>query len=319
MSQSLTMTVVSFALALVLGYPFVALLRRYRLGKQVRIEGPATHLVKVGTPTLGGLLFVGVTVFVTLASNFVGRYSIALPLGVLVACALLGAVDDRLTLVGKGDEGISARTKFALLTLIALAASYVLVVVLGIDYVFFPSVVSRFNLGLWAIPLATLAIVGTANAVNLTDGLDSLVGMTAIVAFAAYGLIAYLQRQQYLVTFCFTLVGAVVAFLWFNAHPAQVFMGDTGSLALGATLAVVALMTGHVLLLPIIGFVFVAEALSVVLQVGYFKLTGGKRLFKMAPLHHHFELLGWSETQVALRLTLISMLAGVFGVALALL
>ena len=138
------------------------------------------------------------------------------------------------------------------------------------------------------------------------------------MAFGAYGIIAFLQEQSFLATFSFTIVGAIMGFLWFNAHPAQVFMGDTGSLALGATLAVVAMMTGHWLLLPLVGIVFVAEVLSVILQVSYFKLTGGKRLLRMSPLHHHFELLGWSEPQVTLRFWLAGMVAAMLGVALAL-
>jgi phospho-N-acetylmuramoyl-pentapeptide-transferase len=163
-----------------------------------------------------------------------------------------------------------------------------------------------------------VTIVGTANAVNLTDGLDTLAGGTAALAFAAYGIIAFLQDQSFLATFSFTVVGATLGFLWFNAHPAQVFMGDTGSLALGAALAVVAMMTGHWLLLPLIGIVFVAEALSVILQVAYFKLSSGKRIFLMSPLHHHFELLGWSEPQVTMRFWLAGMVAAMAGIALAL-
>src|SRR6266542_1204661 len=174
------------------------------------------------------------------------------------------------------------------------------------------------------LPMAVMAlttllvIMCTAHAVNLTDGLDSLAGHTAAVAYAAYGIIAAQYGQIYLVTFCFTVAGALLAFLWFNAHPAEIFMGDTGSLALGATLAIVAMMLGQVLLLLFIGLVFVAEALSVMLQVLFFKLTGGRRLFRMAPLHHHFEMMGWSETQVAQRFWLISMVSGLLGVALAL-
>ena len=160
--------------------------------------------------------------------------------------------------------------------------------------------------------------MGSAHAVNLTDGLDGLAGHTAAVAYVAYGIIASLQGQIYLVTFCFTVAGALLAFLWFNAYPAEVFMGDAGALALGATLAVVALMLGQVLLLPIVGFVFVAVTVSVMLQVGYFKLTGGKRLFRMAPLHNHFEMMGWSQMQVAQRFWLVSMVTGLLGVALAL-
>ena len=189
---------------------------------------------------------------------------------------------------------------------------------LGIDFLYLPGVKSPFEIGWLVIPLSVLAIMGTAHAVNLTDGLDSLAGHTAAVAYAAYGIIAAQYGQIYLVTFCFTVAGSLLAFLWFNAHPAEVFMGDTGSLALGATLAIVAMMLGQVLLLLFIGFVFVAEAVSVMLQVVFFKLTGGRRLFRMAPLHHHFEMMGWSETQVAQRFWLVSMVSGLLGVALAL-
>jgi len=188
---------------------------------------------------------------------------------------------------------------------------------LGLDTLYFPRL-GELKVGVLFALIAALAVASSAHAVNLTDGLDGLAGGTAAVAFACYGIIAYLQHQAYLVTFCFTMVGAILAFLWYNAHPAQVFMGDVGSLTLGATLAVVALMTGHILLLPIIGAIFVVEALSVIAQVAYFKLTHGRRLFKMAPLHHHFELLGWSETQITQRFWLISMLAGMVGIALAL-
>jgi phospho-N-acetylmuramoyl-pentapeptide-transferase len=162
-----------------------------------------------------------------------------------------------------------------------------------------------------------LFISGFANAVNLTDGLDSLAGGTAAVAFVAYGIIAYLQGQVHVVTFCFMMAGAILGFLWYNAHPAEVFMGDTGSLAIGAALATAAFMTGQWLLLPIVGIVFVAETLSVMMQVSYFKWTGGKRIFRMTPIHLHFELLGWSETQITLRFWLIGMAAGLLGVALA--
>ncbi len=325
MALSLTFGVIACLVALAAGYPFVRFLRRRGLGKKVRVEGPSSHIEKTGTPTMGGLLICGTVLLLTSLLTFtfystVGR-SILLPLFVLVSCAVLGAIDDRMTIQGVGSEGLSVKTKFAWLFAIGLIAALALwhPQVLGVDYVFLPTVKQQLYVPAYLyIPLAVFAIVGTANAVNFTDGLDSLAGWTAFVAFAAFGVIAYLYEQYYLVTFCFTVAGAVAAFLWFNAHPAQVFMGDTGSLALGATLAVVALMVGQVVLLPIIGIVFVAEALSVILQVGYYKLTGGKRLFKMAPLHHHFELSGWSETHVTQRFWLVSVLAAMLGVALAL-
>jgi len=161
-------------------------------------------------------------------------------------------------------------------------------------------------------------IVGTSNAVNFTDGLDGLAGIISASAFAAYGVIAYLQGQIFLVQMCFILVGACFAFLWYNAHPAQLFMGDTGSLALGATLGTVAIMTGQWLLLPLIAIVPVAEMMSVILQVTYFRLTRGQRLFRMSPLHHHFELGGWSETQIVQRFWLVGLLSAMAGIALAL-
>src|SRR4051812_45603773 len=274
---------------------------------------------------MGGLLVTGVVLVLTLILTLIlypgtGR-SILLPMAVMALTTLLGWYDDRLTLVGRKGEGLKATTKFALLGIIALVAALVLwdrPTGLGIDFVYLPGVKAPFVIGFWVIPLALLAVMGTSHAVNLTDGLDSLAGHTAAVAYAAYGIIAAQYGQIYLVTFCFTVAGALLAFLWFNAHPAEVFMGDTGSLALGATLAIVAMMLGQVLLLLVIGFVFVAEALSVMLQVVFFKLTGGRRLFRMAPLHHHFEMMGWSETQVAQRFWPISMVSGLLGVALAL-
>jgi phospho-N-acetylmuramoyl-pentapeptide-transferase len=325
MSLSLTFGVLSCIVALVAGYPFVRFLRRRGLGKKVQIELPTSHIEKTGTPTMGGLLICGTVLLVTAILNFtvytnVGR-SILLPLFVLVSCAILGAVDDRMTLEGGGGEGLRARFKFGWQFAIAIPAALALwhPQLLGIDFIYFPGVRDQFHAPAWLfLSLAIVAIVGSANAVNLTDGLDSLAGTTTFIAFATYGIIAYQYEQYYLVTFCFTVAGAVAAFLWFNAHPAQVFMGDTGSLALGATLAVVALMVGQIMLLPIIGFVFVAEALSVILQVGYYKLTKGKRLFRMSPLHLHFQLMGWSETHVTQRFWLISVLFAMFGVALAL-
>ena len=325
MATALSMGAMAFLITLVLGYPYLNYLRRAGLGKKVRIEGPSTHMEKTGTPTMGGLLVTAVVLSLTVCLTLIlyrdsGR-SILLPMAVLGSTTVLGWYDDRMTLVGRKGEGLRARTKFALLGLIALAASIILWDQpngLGINYIFVPGVRDRIVIGGGVIVLSLVAIMGAAHAVNLTDGLDSLAGHTAAVAYIAYGVIALLYNQIYLVTFCFTVAGALFGFLWFNAHPAEVFMGDSGSLALGATLAVVAMMLGQVLLLLFIGFVFVAEAVSVILQVLYFKLSGGRRLFYMAPLHHHFEMMGWSETQVAQRFWLISMVSGLLGVALAL-
>ena len=325
MALSLVAGVLSCLLALFAGYPFVRVLRLYGVGKAIQVELPMSHTAKAGTPTMGGLLICGTVVFVTalviaMVHVAAGR-SILLPLSALVSSAILGAVDDRMTLLGRKGSGLSERSKLAWSLVIGIGAAVALwhPGLLGVDFVFLPTVPEPLHLPVWLyVPLAVVAIVGSSHAVNLTDGLDSLAGWTAFFAFAAFGVIAYLYEQYYLVTFCFTVAGAVAAFLWFNAYPALVFMGDTGALALGATLAVVALMLGQVVLLPIVGAVFVAEAGSVMLQRAYYKATHGKRLFRMAPVHLHFQLLGWSETQVTQRFWLVSILAAMLGVALAL-
>ena len=317
LALSLALSGVAFVITVGIGKPYIAWLRRHKIGKQIRLEGPEGHLTKLGTPTMGGFMITVPVILLTLLFNLAGRLSMLLPLGVLIGTAVLGAIDDGLSLVTTGRGGMTARFKMAWLLLFSLAAALVLHFPLGLRSIYIPFL-GKFEIGHWYLPIAVLAIAGTANAVNLTDGLDTLAGGTAAVAFTAYGIIAFLQGQIQVVTFCFTMVGAILGFLWYNAHPAQVFMGDTGSLALGAALATAAFMTGQWLLLPVIGIVFVAEALSVILQVAYFKLKKGKRLLRMAPLHHHFELIGWSETQITMRFWLISMMAGLLGIALAL-
>lgn len=314
---SLALSGVAFVVALIFGKPYIAFLRRNGIGKQIRIDGPEGHQVKTGTPTMGGVIFTGTTIVLTLLFNVYGRMSMLLPLMVLICCSVLGGIDDKLNLVGGSREGITGRFKMAWLVLFATATALVLYFPLGLRSAYLPWV-GKVDIGLIYIPIAVFFIVGMANAVNLTDGLDTLAGGTAAVAFVAFGIIAFLQGQVQVVTFCFMMTGGLLGFLWYNAHPAQVFMGDTGSLALGASLATAAFMTGQWLLLPIVGVVFVAVALSVMLQVAYFKLTKGKRIFRMTPLHHHFELLGWSETQITLRFWLVGMMAGLLGVALAL-
>jgi phospho-N-acetylmuramoyl-pentapeptide-transferase len=200
---------------------------------------------------------------------------------------------------------------------LSLPIAYILKYILDVPDLYLPGVFREIQLGVFYIPVAAFMIVGFANAVNLTDGMDGLAGLISATCFATFGGIALGQGQLYIAQFCFILVGAVFGFLWFNVHPAKLFMGDTGSLALGATLAVVALMTGHWILLPIVAVIPVSETLSVIIQVGYFKLTGGQRIFKMAPIHLHFELLGWSETQIVQRFWLVSLLFAMIGIGLA--
>ena len=324
-SMALALAGFSFMLTVIWGPPLLRVLRHFRVGKAIRVEGPERHFTKLGTPTMGGVMIILPVAFITIllnASSLIGvtvlGRSVILPLGVLIAYAILGAVDDWEGLRGRRRGlGMRARTKFLIQVLFALVAAIGLRYFLEVDDLYLPGVKEEVEIGNWYIPVAVFLIVGFSNAVNLTDGLDGLAGLISATAFATYGGIAIMQGQVFLARFCFTLVGALFGFLWFNVHPAQLFMGDTGSLSLGATLAVVALMTSQWALLPLIAVIPLSTALSVILQVSYFKITGGRRLFKMAPLHHHFELSGWSETQVVQRFWLISLLFAMIGVALA--
>jgi len=302
-------------------------MRRLRLGKQIRIDGPATHAAKMGTPAMGGILIIGWTLLVSFVVNIVQiiqaletAESVVIPLGVLVAYSILGGIDDYQGFRYRPGEGMKARVKIWIQLTISLVAA-VLIYWLVNDrqgLLAVPTVGTMIDIGIIYIPIAVILITASANAVNLTDGLDGLAGLISATAFVAYGLIAYLQDQQFLVVFSFIIVGATFGFLWYNAKPAQMFMGDVGAQALGAALGVLALMTNQWLIFPIILAIPVATEASTTLQVLYFKATGGKRLFKMAPLHHHFELIGWSETQIVQRWWLISMLAAMLGIALAL-
>lgn len=333
MAYPLALGAITFFLAVIWGRPLINWLIRNEMGKKIRVEEPGAHQLKMGTPTMGGLMVIIPVVVITgalnianlLGFNFIGQ-SVLIPLSTLVSFGLLGLIDDLEGIRGKRakGEGIMARTKASWQVILALIIA--LIMHFGpteLRSVAIPGITDRIEIGLLWVPVAALIIVFTSNAVNLTDGLDGLAGSLAAVAFACFGVIAYLQGQVWLAAFCLTMVGALLAFLWFNAHPAELFMGDVGSLAIGATLAVVALMTGQWLLLPIVGLMFFAEAGSVMVQVSWFKFTKrrygqGRRIFKMSPLHYHFELKGWSETQVMQRFFLCGILAGMLGVALAL-
>lgn len=321
MAVSLAISALAFMTTIIIGRPIITYLRLKKVGKKVRLE-LEKHQGKAGTPTMGGIMICLSVVVITLVFNTVGRLSMLLPVTVLIAAGVLGAIDDRMNLVGGKQSGMTARFKFAWLSVFGWLAALVLHLPepfgLALHHMYIPFF-GRFDIGWVYVPIAAFSIIGMANAVNLTDGLDTLAAGTAAIAFCAYGIIAYRQGQVGVVAFCFTMVGSLAGFLWFNAHPAQVIMGDTGALAIGAALATAAFMTGQWLLLPVVGAVFVAETVSVMIQVSYFKMTKGKRIFKMTPLHHHFELLGWSETQVTMRFWIAGMMAGLLGVALALL
>ncbi|MBP8997489.1 MAG: phospho-N-acetylmuramoyl-pentapeptide-transferase [Anaerolineaceae bacterium] len=325
-SLVLALSGLGFILSVIWGGPLLRVLKHFKLGKIIRVEGPESHITKMGTPTMGGIVIIGTVALITillnaaqiLGLNLLGR-SVLLPLSVMLAYGLLGAVDDWEGIRGpRRGLGMRARTKFILQVILAVITAFILKNTLNVPDMLWPGLNMEINLGVWYIPLATFIIVAMSNAVNFTDGLDGLAGLICATAFAAYGAVAIMQGNTFVARFCFTLVGALFGFLWFNVHPAMMIMGDTGSLSLGAVLGVIALMTGQWILLPVIAIIPVSEAVSVVLQIVYFRLTKGKRLFKMAPLHHHFELLGWSETQIVQRFWLIGLLGAILGMALAL-
>jgi len=330
---ALTLGGFTFLLTVIWGGPFVEILRRLKIGQNIRVDAPEWHGTKQGTPTMGGLLILIPVLLITLGLNIanlirpssasqVTGASILLPLFILVGYGTLGGIDDWLKLRSKG-EGISARAKLiGQIGLAGIAAIFMSLVNGGFQFaneLYIPVMGLRITLSpVIYIPIVIFYIISWSNAVNITDGLDGLAGTITASAFAAYGIIAFLQGQIFLVQFCFIMVGACFAFLWYNAVPAQLFMGDTGALALGAALGTIALMTGQWLLLPIIAIVPLAEILSVVLQILYFRWSGGQKLFRRSPLHFHFEMGGWSETQVVQRFWLVGILAAMIGIALAL-
>jgi phospho-N-acetylmuramoyl-pentapeptide-transferase len=330
----------AFFITVLLGPSLIAALKHYKIGKIIRIDGPQSHMTKMGTPTMGGILFVGGTsiliglmylytrVAARVTEDFAGVVlvgtSLAVPVFVMIAFAIFGGIDDYMGVQGvRRGEGMRGRTKALIQTFIATVAALVMYFGLGISKVGIPGVAEPLDLGVLWIGFAIFIIHATANSVNLTDGLDGLAAMISLICYAAYGVISYLQGQSFLSMLCFVMVGSLLGFLWFNVHPARMFMGGVGSEALGATLGVIALMSNQWLLLPIIAIVPVSEALSVMIQVSYFKrtkrLTGeGKRFFKMSPLHNHFVQLGWSEPQIVMRFWLIGIIAAMVGVGLAL-
>ncbi|HET7010107.1 MAG TPA: phospho-N-acetylmuramoyl-pentapeptide-transferase, partial [Anaerolineales bacterium] len=253
-AMALSLGGITFLLAVIWGGPLIQVLRRLGIGKKIRIEGPERHITKLGTPTMGGWLIVISVLAVTIVLNLVslltdldvlGR-SVLLPTLVMLSYAILGAVDDWLGVKGmRRGEGLRARTQLFWQVVLAVGAAIGLKYGLQAPELYLPNYPEGISLGLWYIPIAAFVIVGATNAVNFTDGLDGLAGLIAATAFAAFGAIAVLQNQIFLVRFCFTVVGATFAFLWYNAHPAEMFMGGTGSLSLGATLGVVSLMTGQ--------------------------------------------------------------------------
>jgi phospho-N-acetylmuramoyl-pentapeptide-transferase len=306
----------AFALVVILMPPYIRLARHLGFAKQIREEGPQGHMVKWGTPTMGGLLLIVVVLATYLLLRWPPQRGIIAPLATLALVGLLGAVDDWLN--ARTGEGISAKQKLLWQTVVAVFVAWQIQSTYAISGIRVPFVGDVFIEPWVYVPFAAFAIVASSNAVNITDGLDGLAGGTLAFAFVCFMIIALLNvpPQPNIAFLSALIIGALLGYLWFNAHPAQVFMGDSGSLAFGAALAVIALITGQILVLPLIGLVFVIETVSDIIQIGYYKLSHGKRVFRMAPLHHHFELLGWDEVKITLRFWIVGILAGLLGVTL---
>ena len=329
-------TITAMSISFFLGPPVIRKLIQYKIGQSVRDDGPQTHLVKAGTPTMGGaLILLSISMTTLLWADLTNHY-VWVVLFVILGFGVIGWVDDYRKVVYRNPKGLSARAKFFWQSVIGLVAAGFLAyqgqtVPALTEFIvpFFKMV--KYPMGtIGFVILSYLVIVGTSNAVNLTDGLDGLAAMPSVLVGGALGIFAYVAgnfvfsdylRLPYipgageLVVLCAALVGAGLGFLWFNAYPAEVFMGDVGALAIGAGIGTIAVIVRQEIVLFVMGGIFVAETVSVILQVTYFKLTGGKRIFRMAPLHHHFELKGWKENQVVVRFWIITILLVLAGLS----
>ena len=320
MQEAMWAACLALVVTLLAGKPILSELRRRRLGDSYSGEEPDAYASKAGTPTVGGAMFM-LGILVAAIPFAVARDSdLLLPLAVMLAGGALGAFDDVQTLEGKqkltGHERWFFFVKWGVLLAIGSAMAAVLYFEFDYDEVLVPHF-GDYSLGAVYLPIVVITFVIAVSGAVITDGMDGLMAGVSAFAYAAYGAIALAQGQEELAAFCFAVVGALGGFLWYNAYPAQVFMGDFGAQVLSVGLVAVAFMTGWWLLLPVIGVIFVAEGLSDVIQIGYYKATKGKRVFRMAPIHYHFQLGGWAETQVVTRFWIIGMLGGFAGVALA--
>lgn len=306
--------VTAFIFCALIGPVLIPFLHKLKFGQSIRECGPASHMKKSGTPTMGGLMMLAALLIALLWGKLTPHIIIALVL--TIGYAMIGFIDDYIKVVMKRNLGLTAKQKFLLQFILAGAYVYFAEIHIQNTELWIPGVNIIVDLGWLYYVLAFLLLVGTTNAVNLTDGLDGLVSFVSLPVTMAFACIAYMQGMLDLSGFALGLTGACLGFLLFNRYPAMVFMGDTGSLALGGAVAALALLTRTELLLVIIGGVYVAEALSVIIQVCYFRFTGGKRFFRMAPLHHHFELGGWSEVKVVHVFTAVSCLLSVAGLLL---
>jgi len=294
---------------------YISLLQRLGFGKQIRVDGPEGHYGKAGTPTMGGILMVGVVLFLAMALRIEDAATLT-PMLTLMGVGILGAVDDFVNV--RTGIGMRGRWKLVWQTVVALLAGFYISRHFDLSGLNIPLVGQVEVAPILLIGFIAFVIVGTSNAVNLTDGLDGLAGGVLIFSFVAYLLISLVPiegvklAQPNLAIFCALVIGALMGFLWFNVHPAQIFMGDSGALSLGATLAVVATVNGQLPLLAIVGIVFFAVIMSVVVQVASYR-TRGRRIFRMTPLHHHFELVGWAEEKITMRFWIVAALAALLG------
>lgn len=322
----------ALAFSLLLGPWMIRKLNAFQVGQVIRREGPASHRAKAGTPTMGGLLILTATVVPTILWANLTNVFVWIAMLTTVAFGAVGFTDDYLKISRRSNDGLWPRYKILAEVLISVTLGLVLLALTGHDLystrVIFPFFKTWIpELGWWYLPFAAVVLVGASNAVNLTDGLDGLaISSVAVVAatftalayvtghrvFAEYLLLVHFPPSAELTIFCGALTGASLGFLWYNSYPAEIFMGDVGSLALGGALGTVAILIKQELLLPIVGGIFVIECLSVILQVASFKLTG-RRIFRMAPLHHHFELSGWSEPKIIFRFLIISIIFALFS------
>ena len=330
--RTIIASITALLICLFLGQWMIQKLQEMQIGQQIRDDGPQSHLAKKGTPTMGGALIILAVVVSTLLWTNLSDVYVWMILLVTIGYGLIGFIDDYTKLAGKSSKGVSGKTRLTAEITIALFVSMILYIKPGfnsqVTIPFFKTVLP--NLGWGYVLLSTFIIVGAANAVNLTDGLDGLAIGPVVICFATYLLFAYfagnVKVASYLqivhvsgvgelTVFCGAIVGAGLGFLWFNAYPAEIFMGDVGSLSLGGALGTIAIITKQEILLVIVGGIFVMETFSVIFQVGYFKITGGKRILRMAPLHHHFELKGWAEPKVIVRFWIISILLALLAIS----
>ena len=330
--RSVISTLSGLLLCLFFGGWAIRRLRSMQVSQYIREDGPPNHKTKSGTPTMGGCLILPVVLLSTLLWADPRNIYVWIVVFVTLSFGAIGFLDDYLKVMGKSSRGLSARSKFSLQILAAVMVALVFYVYPEFDCRLNVPFFKKFSpdLGVWYIPLMVFIIVGSSNAVNLTDGLDGLAISPLIVAFSTYLIfsyiaghvkiasylqIPYVPGSEEIVVLCGSIVGAGLGFLWFNSYPAEVFMGDVGSLPLGAVLGTVAIITKQEILLALVGGLFVFEALSVIFQVLYFKITGGHRIFRMAPIHHHFELKGWPEPKVIVRFWIIAIVLALLSIA----